>query len=133
MNEEHQTRITKVTIDGFGPLHHFSQEIGNLTIVFGRNETGKSSIVDAVYAWFRRDAKFRGKPLDVRSGEGFDGEVDLEDHAIFADCLAGPDAPVAPTQQGVTAEICLRAFDSDADTDVDLHDFRSVQEVFAGE
>jgi hypothetical protein len=79
MNQPKPTRITRITISGFGPLSGFSMDVGDLTVVFGRNESGKSSIVDALYAWFKREIRFREKqPIEVRIGEGYDGEVELE-------------------------------------------------------
>ena len=67
MSEATPTRITSITVQGFGPLRHFSQDIEELTVVFGRNESGKSSIVDAIYAWFRSKSKFRSRPIEVRT------------------------------------------------------------------
>ncbi|UCC32672.1 MAG: hypothetical protein JSU86_10385 [Phycisphaerales bacterium] len=61
-------------------------------------------------------------------GDG-DGDLDLEDCAIMVDCFAGPDATPNPTQR-ITAQDCLDAFDADADDDVDLFDFASLQVVF---
>jgi hypothetical protein len=51
-----------------------------------------------------------------------DGWIDLEDHALFADCLVGPgtDPPDAPLD-------CLGPFDFDTDLDVDLADFAEFQ------
>lgn len=50
-----------------------------------------------------------------------DGDVDLLDHAAFADCMCGPD------QAPVPLEDCLEAFDSELDGDVDLRDFAAFQ------
>jgi len=60
-----------------------------------------------------------------------DGDVDLADYAVFADCLAGSDATPAPTPPTTAAE-CLSAFDFDADLDVDLADFAEFQAAFTG-
>ncbi|HRX86399.1 MAG TPA: right-handed parallel beta-helix repeat-containing protein [Phycisphaerae bacterium] len=49
-----------------------------------------------------------------------DGDSDLIDYAALADCMAGPDAPPAPT--ATIAATCLAVFDADADGDVDLRD-----------
>lgn len=59
-----------------------------------------------------------------------DGDVDLADHAIFAACLFGPDTAPAPALP-LTAQQCLAVFDLDGDFDVDLHDFRALQSLFA--
>ena len=56
-----------------------------------------------------------------------DGDVDLADHAEFAACTSGPAEAsgfVPPSQS------CQDYFDLDADTDVDLDDFREFQQVF---
>ena len=52
-----------------------------------------------------------------------DGDVDLDDYTLFADCMDGPD--VAPRPSLATRAQCLAAFDFDADGDVDLADARS--------
>ena len=57
-----------------------------------------------------------------------DGDVDLADYAVLADCLSGPGgAPgfVSPSQS------CLDYFDLDADADVDLVDLGAFQAAFA--
>jgi len=53
----------------------------------------------------------------------WDGDVDLDDFATFADCINGPQVPPAPG--------CDDA-DLGGDGDVDLKDFASFQEVFTG-
>jgi len=62
-----------------------------------------------------------------------DGNVDLDDFAIFTDCLAGPKISPEPTRAGVSARDCLWYFDRDADEDVDLEDFSSFLGSFAQE
>jgi hypothetical protein len=62
-----------------------------------------------------------------------DGDVDLDDYTVFADCLAGPDALPSPSLPGVTPQNCLDAFDFDApDGDVDVEDFSAFQATFTG-
>ncbi len=63
----------------------------------------------------------------------FDGDqdVDLADYVVFADCLAGPGVPPAPTQPGVTPAACLAHFDFDHDSDVDVRDFGPFQYYLA--
>jgi len=60
-----------------------------------------------------------------------DGDIDLDDAAGFADCMAGPLVPPTPTRLRVTRQQCLDAFNFDGDYDVDLRDFGSFQETFA--
>ena len=58
-----------------------------------------------------------------------DGDVNLEDFAIFADCLAGPEVntpPPACTQQQFDSP------DLDRDNDVDLSDFGGFQVTSCG-
>lgn len=57
-----------------------------------------------------------------------DGGVDLDDHAIFASCLAGPGESSSP--DGCSAEQFDRA-DLDDDLDVDTSDFATFQSVMA--
>ena len=62
-----------------------------------------------------------------------DGDVDLDDFRVFADCLAGPGVAPNPSLPGVTEQDCLDAFDFDeADGDVDLQDFGVFEHVFTG-
>ena len=61
----------------------------------------------------------------------FDGDVDLDDYAPFADCLAGPSTSPTPALP-LTSEQCLILFDSDGDDDVDLDDFEAFAESFTG-
>jgi hypothetical protein len=61
-----------------------------------------------------------------------DGDVDLDDYLVFANCMAGPDAVPSPTQPYVTAQGCRHAFDLDVDDDVDLADFAGFQMEFTG-
>ena len=60
-----------------------------------------------------------------------DGDIDLDDYAVLADCLEGPGVPPSPPAP-VTALQCLSAFDLDTDLDVDLADFAVFEQEFAG-
>jgi probable HAF family extracellular repeat protein len=62
----------------------------------------------------------------------FDGNgiVQLGDHAVYIDCLGGPD--VDPDPSGTTAEECLDTFDFDQDDDLDLSDYSEFQSLFEG-
>ncbi|GAF68171.1 unnamed protein product [marine sediment metagenome] len=71
--------------------------------------------VDAVKI-FQVDCGQTFSPCDLNE----DGALDLDDYAIFADCLAGPDVTDPPG--GCAGEYFLRA-DLDPDGDVDLRDF----------
>jgi len=76
------------------------------------------------------DALNLSNPTGQRCDADGDGDVDLEDYLLFADCLNGPDQKPAPTQ--TTPEACLAAFDTAHDQDVDLKDFAAFQESFSG-
>ncbi len=51
-----------------------------------------------------------------------DSDVDLNDFAIFVDCMGGPGASSTPNTPGMLMSDCLRVFNRDDDSDVDLHD-----------
>jgi len=57
-----------------------------------------------------------------------DGDVDLDDYLVFANCLAGPGQPCSP--EGCPGTIPPGP-DLDRDADVDLADFATLQAVFA--
>lgn len=69
----------------------------------------------------------------VRGDADDDGDADLDDFAIFTDCLTGPDIPPMPTGSGITVAGCLSVFDHDADGDVDLDDLSGMLGSFASE
>lgn len=81
------------------------------------------------------DCNNNGLPdeCDAIAGGDFDvdGDVDLDDYATFADCLAGPDESPSPSV-AECADACLAAFDGDDDGDVDLADFTEFQLMFTG-
>jgi hypothetical protein len=58
-----------------------------------------------------------------------DGDVDLDDHASFVECLAGPEVAPSPGEP-LTAEECLTVFDFDEGGDVDLRDYSVFIESF---
>lgn len=60
-----------------------------------------------------------------------DGDLDLDDFAVLAECLAGPDVLPAPPDPN-TAEECLEVFDIDLDYDVDLFDASAFVSAYTG-
>ena len=58
-----------------------------------------------------------------------DGDVDLVDFNVLAECLAGPGAVSPPACDALHFRRC----DLDADVDVDLHDFGMFQQALAGD
>ena len=70
----------------------------------------------------------------VRGSEGWSatGFVGLIDYSAFVDAMAGPDLPPDPTSPQCV-DMCLEAFDGDADGDLDMADFKAFQSVFTGE
>lgn len=69
----------------------------------------------------------------VRGDADDDGDADLDDFAIFTDCLTGPDTPPMPTGSDITVAGCLSVFDRDTDGDVDLDDLSGVLSSFTTE
>lgn len=59
-----------------------------------------------------------------------DGDVDLNDFAVFVECWSGPGAIPSPAPPPTALE-CLYAFDDEPDNDVDLADFIAFQAAFA--
>ena len=57
-----------------------------------------------------------------------DGDIDLDDYFLLADCLAGPGAAPAPTL--TTVARCREVFDFNQDLDVDEEDFSGFQAAF---
>ena len=81
------------------------------------------------------DCNGNGLPdeCDAIDGGDFDvdGDVDVDDFAALAECLAGPgESPAPPALECVDA--CLAAFDFDEDGDVDAGDFVTFQSIFTG-
>lgn len=58
-----------------------------------------------------------------------DGDVDVDDYTVFAECLHGPGRTPAPDAPATTEE-CLSTFDLDGDSDVDLLDYAGFQGIF---
>jgi len=63
----------------------------------------------------------------------FDGDedVDLDDHALFTDCMAGPGERPAPSLTSVSN--CLTVFDFNIDGDIDAADFLVLQAAFTAQ
>ena len=59
-----------------------------------------------------------------------DGDADLDDHALFAECLSGPGVTTPP--DGCSVDEFTRA-DIDADSDVDLVDAGAFFNALVGE
>jgi outer membrane protein assembly factor BamB len=78
-----------------------------------------------------------GVGTDVRAFRTLFGDFDLDDavalddYAVFAECMSGPNAAPAPMPPPTPAE-CLDAFDADNDQDIDLLDFAEFQSEFTG-
>jgi len=74
-------RIQRITVDGIGALHGFTLEPGDLTVIEGDNEAGKSSIVVALHRGLRESfARINATSLGGvrRNVPGYDGDVQLD-------------------------------------------------------
>ncbi len=74
-------RIGRIAVERFGALREFTLEPGDVTIVDGDNESGKSSLVDALHAGLRRTFR-RGNAPSLehlrRDVPGYEGEPEVE-------------------------------------------------------
>ncbi len=72
-------RIERLSVRDFGPLRDLVLVPGNLTVVHGANEAGKTSTVDALARALRERLRSGNRRLldGLRDGPGFDGKVEL--------------------------------------------------------
>lgn len=72
-------RIERLSIRDFGPLRDLLLEPGDLTVVFGPNEAGKTSCIDALVRALRDRVRAGSTKLleASREGPGFTGDIDL--------------------------------------------------------
>jgi hypothetical protein len=123
-----------------GSVHLADNDLGWSTnlVDTGSVDAAPSLALDSQDRWViayadgaARVVKVAGPTVPVDSPGDFDcdGDVDLDDYEVFADCLAGPDVPTPP--EGCSPEQFSQA-DLEADNDVDLADFADFQAVFTG-
>ena len=83
------------------------------------------------HEYFATDSNAQGTNADGFAMRGLqfdpdgDGDLDLDDYAVFAGCMNGPQSEFP------AGDICL-LFDGDGDQNVDLADFRTFQAMFTG-
>ncbi len=72
-------RIERLSIRDFGPLRHFVLTPSDVTVVFGRNEAGKTSCIDALVRALRERVRSGNRKLvdGLREGPGFEGAIEL--------------------------------------------------------
>lgn len=72
-------RIERLSVRDFGPLRDLLLEPGDVTVVHGDNEAGKTSCIDALGRALRERVRPGNRKLldHLRDGPGFEGEVDL--------------------------------------------------------
>ena len=127
-NNTYQAFLNGIAI---GP--ELDRAFSNETVVVALPEGDTLDPYTAISVWCAEfnvnfsSAQFK---LDIAQDYDNDGDIDLDDHAIFLDCLAGPGA--APNPSMTTAQACLTAFDMNTDGAVDLHDYAAFQRVFTG-
>lgn len=73
-------RIERLAIRDFGPLRDLLLEPDDVTVVFGPNEAGKTSCIDALVRALRERVRSGNKKLieGFREGPGFTGDIDLK-------------------------------------------------------
>ena len=72
-------RIQRLSIRNFGPLRDLVLMPGPVTVVYGKNEAGKTSCIDALVRALRDRVRPGQERLieQTREGPGFQGEIDL--------------------------------------------------------
>lgn len=72
-------RIERLSIRDFGPLRELVLCPGDVTVVYGRNEAGKTSCIDALVRALRDRVRSGNRKLldQLREGPGFEGQIDL--------------------------------------------------------
>jgi len=73
-------RIERLAIRDFGPLRDLLLEPDDVTVVFGPNEAGKTSCIDALVRALRERVRSGNRKLieGFREGPGFTGDIDLK-------------------------------------------------------
>ncbi|MBM4242649.1 MAG: hypothetical protein FJ148_02390 [Deltaproteobacteria bacterium] len=73
-------RIERLAIRDFGPLRDLLLEPADVTVVFGPNEAGKTSCIDALVRALRERVRSGNRKLieGFREGPGFTGDIDLK-------------------------------------------------------
>ncbi len=72
-------RIERLSIRNCGPLRDLVLVPGDITVVFGQNEAGKTSCIDALTRSLRERVRPGNRRMldELRDGPGFQGEVEL--------------------------------------------------------
>lgn len=73
-------RIERLAIRDFGPLRDLLLEPADVTVVYGPNEAGKTSCIDALVRALRDRVRSGNRKLieGFREGPGFTGDIDLK-------------------------------------------------------
>lgn len=73
-------RIERLSIRDFGPLRDLVLSPGDVTVVYGRNEAGKTSCIDALVRALRDRVRSGNRKLldQLREGPGFEGQIELQ-------------------------------------------------------
>ncbi len=112
--------------NGGANWHRYGSGLPNTAVIDLRVDLARSRLIAGTQgrgAW--RISIWLPGDLDAN------GTVDLDDHALFVGCFAGPAAAPAPLPPTSETD-CLGAFDNDFDSDVDLADHAYLLASFTG-
>jgi len=65
--------IEKIKVTGWGPIEDFNHQLKNLTVIYGRNEKGKTTLMEAIITCLFKSKK----SFPLREDEDFKGKAEI--------------------------------------------------------